>query len=102
MLAEMGLADKDISFEAVLNAVSRVKMASGSFQGAKDSNKIVLHGHSNEHTTHSINVDEMESFTLHLNQALANDKDVKSRLPIDPKSMNLFPECRGTLRTNTF
>ena len=50
-----------------------------------------------ENTTHTINVDEKESFTVHINQQLSEDKDVKHRLPIDPNSMQLFTETRDGL-----
>lgn len=92
---QFGLTDKDVSFENFLKAVSSIRLEKNGYQGERDASKIVLHGHSNENTTHTINVDEKESFTMHLNQALGHDKDVASRLPIDPKSMGLFSECRG-------
>jgi plastin-1 len=91
----MGLGDKDISFDIFLAAVSKIKSKGGAYQGTRDDNKIVLHGHTNENTTHTINADEKESFTIHVNQALADDKDCRHLLPIDPKSMGLFPNCRG-------
>ena len=56
----------------------------------------MLGGHG-ENTTHTINTDEKESFVTHINQALARDKDIGSRLPIDPKSMSLFQETKGIL-----
>jgi plastin-1 len=66
-----------------------------SYTGTKDSSKIVLHGSAGENTTHTINVDEKESFTVHINQQLGDDKHLASRLPIDPQSMNVFSEAKG-------
>jgi plastin-1 len=67
-------------------------------KGAKKAtdDKIVLHGHM-ENTLHTINEDEKESFVVHVNQALGNDKDLKKRFPIDKSSMQLFTECRDGL-----
>ncbi|KAI8928138.1 calponin homology domain-containing protein [Entophlyctis helioformis] len=91
------LVDKNgfVSFDAFLQAVSKVREEKGGSTD-RDDKKIVLHGHL-ENTTHTINVDEKESFTVHINQQLANDKDIKSRLPIDPRSMQIFTEAKDGL-----
>ncbi|KAK6092451.1 fimbrin [Batrachochytrium dendrobatidis] len=96
-LTQLSLTDKDglVSFDGFLKAVSKVREEKGGTT-ERDDKKIVLHGHM-ENTTHTINVDEKESFTVHINQQLANDKDVKSRLPIDPRSMQVFSECKDGL-----
>jgi plastin-1 len=84
-----------ISFEGFLLAVSSVKQEGGVAAGqTKSDKKIVLHGHM-ENTTHTINEDEKESFTVHINQALGSDPHLAGVLPIDPKSMDIFKECRG-------
>ncbi len=49
-----------------------------------------------ENTTHTINEDEKESFVQHINAQLAEDKDIKHRLPIDSTTMQVFAECKGT------
>ncbi|KAJ3010493.1 hypothetical protein HKX48_007375 [Thoreauomyces humboldtii] len=99
-LSQLNLGDDQglISFEGFLQAVSKVredkggpKLASGGEQ-----KKIVLHGHG-ENTTHTINEDEKESFTMHINQALVGDLHLKDRLPIDPASMDIFTECKDGL-----
>lgn len=74
-------------------AVSKVKEAKGAPK-AGEKTKIVLHGHM-ENTTHTINEDEKESFVQHINWALATDKDLNSRLPIDKATMQVFSECKG-------
>jgi plastin-1 len=53
-------------------------------KGAKKAteDKIVLHGHM-ENTLHTINEDEKESFVIHINQALGNDKDLKKSAEMD-------------------
>jgi len=85
-----------VSFEGFLTAVGKVKgeKTQQSYTGTKDSSKIVLHGSAGENTTHTINVDEKESFTVHINQQLGNDKHLAGRLPIDPQSMNVFSEAK--------
>lgn len=94
-LNELSLANEGVvSFESFLQAVSKLKLEKGSTYMQKDDKKIVLHGHM-ENTTHTINVDEKESFVAHINQALAGDKHIGARLPIDPCSMMIFPECKG-------
>jgi plastin-1 len=95
-LSQMNLADSSghVDFEGFLKAVAAVRKEKGAT--VADNSKIVLHGHL-ENTTHTINVDEKESFTVHINQILAHDKDLKGRLPCDPKSMQLFAECKDGL-----
>lgn len=97
-IAELGLANSAglVSFESFLTAVGKVKAekTQQTYHGTKDSSKIVLHGSAGENTTHTINVDEKESFTVHINQALGNDKLLAGRLPIDPSSMKVFSEAK--------
>ncbi|KAJ3354363.1 hypothetical protein HDU91_005784, partial [Kappamyces sp. JEL0680] len=80
-------------------AVAKVRAEKGTptYTGVKDSTKIVLHGSAGENTTHTINVDEKESFTVHINQVLAGDKHLGTRIPIDPSTMQIFSECRDGL-----
>ncbi|KAJ3322052.1 hypothetical protein HDV06_003653 [Boothiomyces sp. JEL0866] len=98
-IAQLSLANDAglVSFEGFLTAVSGVRKEKGaSYVGQRDDKKIVLHGHM-ENTTHTINEDEKESFTIHINQQLGSDKLLASRLPIDPKSMQIFSECKDGL-----
>ncbi len=51
-----------------------------------------------ESTLHSINEEEQEQFCIHINQALKNDVDVGSVLPIDPYAFNdLYDKCKDGL-----
>ena len=93
-LAQLNIENR-LDFDTFLKAVSQVRKEKGATT-LRDDKKIVLHGHL-ENTTHTINVDEKESFTIHINQQLGNDKDIKHRLPIDPASMQLFTECKDGL-----
>ncbi|RKO87451.1 calponin homology domain-containing protein [Blyttiomyces helicus] len=97
-LAALNLANEDgsVSFESFLKAVSKVREEKGAPKLGDDKKKIVLGGHG-ENTTHTINEDEKESFTHHINQQLANDRDLKARLPIDTASMQVFAECKDGL-----
>jgi len=97
-LSQLNLADSEgaVSFENFLAAVSRVREEKGAPKQSEDKKKIVLHGHM-ENTTHTINEDEKESFTQHINWVLTGDKHVGHRLPIDLKSMQIFTECKDGL-----
>ncbi|KAI8817992.1 calponin domain-containing protein [Fimicolochytrium jonesii] len=97
-LSQLSLVDDGglVSFEGLLKAVSKVREDKGAAKQTGDKQKIVLHGHG-ENTTHTINEDEKESFTQHINQALARDAHLKDRLPIDPSSMQIFSECKDGL-----
>lgn len=56
--------------------------------------KIISVGGATDATQHSINEDEQEQFTDHINDAFKNDPHLKARLPIDGKSMELYRECQ--------
>ncbi|SCZ87438.1 BZ3500_MvSof-1268-A1-R1_Chr2-2g04904 [Microbotryum saponariae] len=58
--------------------------------------KVLVQG-SNTNITHSINEDERTEFTRHINQVLAGDADIGSRLPIPTDTMQIFDECRDGL-----
>ncbi|KAJ3281291.1 hypothetical protein HK104_000099 [Borealophlyctis nickersoniae] len=76
-LQQLSLVDQEglVSFEGFLKAVSKVREEKGApKQSGDDKKKIVLHGHL-ENTTHTINEDEKESFTQHINWVLTGDKD---------------------------
>ena len=90
-------ANGSVTFEGFLKGVTAVLGDQGSGQiQSRNSKKIVLHGHT-ENTTHTINEDEKESFTIHINQALGHDPLLAERMPIDPKSMQIFSECTDGL-----
>ncbi|KAJ1766291.1 fimbrin [Coemansia sp. RSA 1813] len=59
--------------------------------------RTILQSRQNASSAHTINEDEREEFTNHINLALAGDKDIDYRLPIDPHTMQLFDETRDGL-----
>ncbi|KAJ2724446.1 fimbrin [Coemansia sp. Benny D115] len=59
--------------------------------------RTILQSRQNASSAHTINEDEREEFTNHINFALAGDKDIGYRLPIDPHTMQLFDEARDGL-----
>ncbi|KAI9352096.1 calponin homology domain-containing protein [Obelidium mucronatum] len=85
-----------VTLEAFLAAVSELRRDKG-ISATANKGKIVLHGSTSENTTHTINEDEKQSFTEHINQVLANDKDIRHRLPIDPLTMQVFGEVKDGL-----
>ncbi|KAI8851356.1 calponin homology domain-containing protein [Chytridium lagenaria] len=89
--------DGTVTFDGFLTAVSKLREEKGVKVNAGGSNKIVLHGQGGENITHTINEDEKQSFVEHINQQLANDKDLKGRLPIDVQSMQVFAEAKDGL-----
>jgi plastin-1 len=95
-LSAMSLSDDNgnVGFEDFLKAISALRQEKGAKKATGD--KIILHGHS-ENVLHTINEDEKESFIVHINQELANDKHLQNRVPIDKTSMQLFAECKDGL-----
>ena len=64
----------------------------------KSTGKLFKLGGATDATQHSINEDEHEAFTTHINQTLRNDEDLKSRLPIDVDNFNaLYEACSDGL-----
>ncbi|KAI9479174.1 fimbrin [Coemansia sp. RSA 989] len=59
--------------------------------------RTILKSEQNSSSAHTINEDEREEFTNHINLALAGDSDIGYRLPIDPHTMQLFDETRDGL-----
>ncbi|KAJ2403263.1 fimbrin [Coemansia sp. RSA 2559] len=59
--------------------------------------RTILQSRQNASSAHTINEDEREEFTNHINLALAGDKDIDYRLPIDPHTMQIFDETRDGL-----
>lgn len=76
------------------NSVEKESMA-GKF--VKQNMKTIIFGHSEDYT-HTINDDEKQSFTNHINMQLA-DKSILNgkQLPIDSSSMELFDQCKDGL-----
>lgn len=58
--------------------------------------KVTVKG-SNANVSHTINEDEREQFTSHINGVLDGDPDIGSRLPIPTNNMQIFDECRDGL-----
>ncbi|KAJ1732771.1 fimbrin [Coemansia biformis] len=61
------------------------------------SGRTILKSEQNASSAHTINEDEREEFTNHINLALAGDSDIGYRLPVDPHTMQLFDEARDGL-----
>ncbi|KAJ2318608.1 fimbrin [Coemansia sp. Cherry 401B] len=59
--------------------------------------RTILKSEQNASSAHTINEDEREEFTNHINLALAGDSDIGYRLPINPHTMQLFDETRDGL-----
>lgn len=104
--------DRDglVNFEEFLQLIQKSKEISkarlpkknlnGSFGGSAalgSASKIHNIMGSNANIIHGISEDEKESFTEHINERLANDSDLKGRLPISLEGMTLFQECRDGL-----
>ncbi|CAG7848066.1 Fimbrin [Serendipita indica DSM 11827] len=58
--------------------------------------KVTVKG-SNANVSHTINEDEREQFTSHINGVLEGDEHIGSRLPIPTNNMQIFDECRDGL-----
>ncbi|KAJ1985872.1 fimbrin [Dimargaris cristalligena] len=82
--------------EIVANLRSNVAKAENTFAGLHNKKTITVMG-SNTNTAHSMNEDEKAEFVIHINQTLAGDKDIGSRMPIDENTMQVFDECRDGL-----
>lgn len=57
--------------------------------------RIAVKGTGGTSTQHTVNEDELRSFTDHINGVLGGDPDIGDRLPIPTDTMQLFDECRG-------
>ncbi|ORX68470.1 putative SAC6-actin filament bundling protein, fimbrin [Linderina pennispora] len=77
------------------------KKAAQAFEGITSNRayekRTILKSRENASSAHTINEDESEEFTNHINFALNGDSDIGYRLPIDPNTMQLFDECRDGL-----
>ncbi|KAJ1905612.1 fimbrin [Tieghemiomyces parasiticus] len=82
--------------EIVANLRTGSARSESAFGGLHNKKTITVKG-SNANTAHSINEDEKAEFVHHINQVLAGDSDVGTRLPIDPNNMQVFDECRDGL-----
>ncbi|EKD03637.1 fimbrin [Trichosporon asahii var. asahii CBS 8904] len=59
--------------------------------------RIAVKGTGGTSTQHTVNEDELRSFTDHINGVLGGDPDIGDRLPIPTDTMQLFDECRDGL-----
>ncbi|OMJ24650.1 Fimbrin [Smittium culicis] len=59
--------------------------------------RTIITSKQNESSAHTINEDEKEEFTNHINLTLDGDAHIGYRLPIDPTTMQIFDECRDGL-----
>ncbi|KAI9356245.1 calponin homology domain-containing protein [Zopfochytrium polystomum] len=96
-LNQLNLTNHDgtLSFESFLTAVAELR-GDKSLSPTKGP-KAVLHTQTSDNSMHTINEDEKQSFVEHINQVLANDVDLEGKLPIDARSMNIFPACQDGL-----
>ncbi|PWO00777.1 hypothetical protein FA09DRAFT_344892 [Tilletiopsis washingtonensis] len=75
------------------------KLRAGRNAGAGEANakgKVTVKG-SNANVQHTINEDERTEFTRHINQSLAGDVHIGSRLPVPTDTFQLFDECKDGL-----
>ncbi|SCV70290.1 BQ2448_1684 [Microbotryum intermedium] len=89
-----GLIGANSGSKAAVRAGSTGAVAAAGSTGG--GGKVLVQG-SNTNITHSINEDERTEFTRHINQVLAGDADIGSRLPIPTDTMQIFDECRDGL-----
>lgn len=93
-LGTQGIEDQDlVSFEDFIDAAAKIKEKKGSIHVNEGDRKIRHHGYK-EDTMHTIDEDERISFTLHVNNVLAEDPLIKPKLPIDPQSEDLISACK--------
>lgn len=59
--------------------------------------KVTVQGTAGTNAQHTINDDERQSFTDHINGVLAGDPDIGHILPLPTDTMQLFDECRDGL-----
>ena len=74
------------------------KLREGKNRGAfgVSKHKITVQG-SSANVSHTINEDERTEFTRHMNNVLAGDADIGSRLPFPLDTMQMFDECKGNI-----
>lgn len=90
-----------IEFDEFVQMASKIR--SGSVQAAetgfsqvyqKQSKLFTISG-ADDSTQHSINEDELEQFSLHINQVLQDDRDLVGKLPLDTRSFtDLFEKSK--------
>ncbi|PVU85260.1 hypothetical protein BB561_006966, partial [Smittium simulii] len=59
--------------------------------------RTIITSKQNISSAHTINEDEKEEFTNHINYVLGSDNDIGHRFPIEPTTMQIFDECRDGL-----
>ena len=85
-----------IEIEDYVDLVSRLRKGSHAEAGVATKGKVTVKG-SHGSAQHTINEDERTEFTRHINQSLAGDQHIGSRLPIPTDTFQLFEECRDGL-----
>ncbi|KAJ1920911.1 fimbrin [Mycoemilia scoparia] len=97
-----------LDFDEFVEAIALLREASGNAQKPKAQfegitsqrayeKRTLITSQQNISSAHTINEDEKEEFSNHINFALGGDNDIAHRLPINPKTMELFDECRDGL-----
>jgi hypothetical protein len=85
-----------VELEDFVDLVSRLRKGSNAEAGVVSKGKVMVKG-SNASTQHTINEDERNEFTRHINSSLSGDAHVGNRLPIPTDTFQLFDECRDGL-----
>lgn len=85
-----------IELDDYVDLVSRLRKGSNAEAGVVSKGKVMVKG-SNASTQHTINEDERNEFTRHINMSLSGDPHVGARLPIPTGTFQLFDECRDGL-----
>ena len=85
-----------VELEDYVDLVSRLRTGSNSQAGVVSKGKVMVKG-SNASTQHTINEDERNEFTRHINTTLRHDAHIGSRLPIPTDTFQVFDECRDGL-----
>lgn len=94
-----------IELDEYVELVAKIKEGKGSNLSARhappspgraNTARIVVGGTASG-TQHTINQEEREEFTRHINSVLSGDSDIGNRLPFPTDSFQVFDECRDGL-----
>lgn len=85
-----------VELDDYVDLMAKLKAGANKDAGDAVKGKVTVRG-ANASTQHTINEDERQQFTEHINQDLAGDTIIGSRLPIPTDTFQLFDECRDGL-----
>lgn len=86
-----------VQLEEVVALVNNLRLSKRVGKEHDSGKKTVTIGGSTETSQHSFSEDEKEQFAEHINAALADDKVLAKRIPIEPTTMQLFDEVKDGL-----